>query len=146
MCIRDRVSTQSTGVSPDSNMAAELTPEEKESLKAIKIKTGVCRRMRKEYTFYVKDNVALKANVDKMKEENACPHDIKKQEEVLEEGEMMLTPTLAKLQTQYEELWGQCAEVEEEESAITATEEYGITKTLLAEIGQMEEISSMDEE
>merc|ERR1719345_461450 len=99
--------------------AAELSPEDKETLKAIKIKTGITRRMRKEYQFYMDDVVKLKVVVDKMKDENACSHDIKKQEEVMGEGEMMITPTLTKLQDHYEELWSQCAEAEEAGCAIT---------------------------
>merc|ERR1712166_829775 len=101
------------GNSNKTNMADEA--ETKDIIRQIKIKAGICRRIRKEYTFYVNDAKALRETVEKLKEDN-------------------------------EELWQLYAE-HEENAAVIADEEFVVpAKTLLVEVGAMEEVNSMDDD
>lgn len=59
-------------------------------LRQIFIKTGVVKRYTKEKISYEKEAVKEKQRLEKFKEENRDEHDIKKQEEVIQESLMMV--------------------------------------------------------
>eukprot|EP00603_Paraphysomonas_imperforata_P009322 CAMPEP_0114435880 /NCGR_PEP_ID=MMETSP0103-20121206/13105_1 /TAXON_ID=37642 ORGANISM="Paraphysomonas imperforata, Strain PA2" /NCGR_SAMPLE_ID=MMETSP0103 /ASSEMBLY_ACC=CAM_ASM_000201 /LENGTH=125 /DNA_ID=CAMNT_0001606013 /DNA_START=32 /DNA_END=412 /DNA_ORIENTATION=- len=61
------------------------------------IQMGVCKRMSKEASYYVKEVEENSARVKKMKEDDQDPFDIKKQEEVLDESVMMVPDSRRRL-------------------------------------------------
>jgi hypothetical protein len=54
----------------------------KESRRALKIKCGAVLRLHKEIGFYEAEAAKEAAKVDKMRADNACPHDVKQQARV----------------------------------------------------------------
>merc|ERR1712159_279616 len=93
--------------------------EEDALLKDIKIKTGICKRCAKELVMYKKENEKLQAVVTKLEEEGACSHDIKKQQEVLEENLNIIPSAIARLQQAYDNL---CVLLDENEENAEASE------------------------
>mmetsp|Transcript_23771 Transcript_23771/g.61012 ORF Transcript_23771/g.61012 Transcript_23771/m.61012 type:complete len:112 (+) Transcript_23771:186-521(+) len=61
-----------------------------DQVRQLKIKTGSVKRLRKELTMYEKEHEKELARVDKMKADDADPHDLKHAENVLSEAAMML--------------------------------------------------------
>lgn len=59
-------------------------------LKAIKIKTGVVKRITKEKIVYEREVEEQKENIEKFKKAGKDEYDIRKQEEVLQECLMMI--------------------------------------------------------
>lgn len=59
-------------------------------IRQIKIKTGVVKRIAKEKSLYEKEAEQQKNKVQKLKDEGQDEHDIRKQEEVLQESLMMV--------------------------------------------------------
>ena len=59
-------------------------------LRQIFIKTGVVRRYAKEKVSYEKETVREKERMQKFRDENRDIHDIRKQEEVIQESLMMI--------------------------------------------------------
>ncbi|KAG7300089.1 hypothetical protein JYU34_015628 [Plutella xylostella] len=59
-------------------------------IRQIKIKTGVVKRIAKETTVYEKEAELQKIRVQKTKDEGRDEHDVRKQEEVLQEALMMV--------------------------------------------------------
>lgn len=59
-------------------------------IRQIKIKTGVVKRIAKEKVVYEKEAEQQKARVQKIKDEGQDEHNIRKQEEVLQESLMMV--------------------------------------------------------
>jgi hypothetical protein len=55
----------------------------KEGRRALKIKCGAVSRLHKEIGFYEAEAAKEAAKVDKMRADNACPHDVKQQARVL---------------------------------------------------------------
>ena len=51
----------------------------KEGRRVLKIKCGAVSRLRKEITLYEVEATQQQAKVDRMRADNACPHDIKQQ-------------------------------------------------------------------
>merc|ERR1711959_343949 len=82
--------------------------EEEAILKDIKIKTGICKRCRKELEMYKAENSKLQAVVDKLEADGACPHDVSKQKEVLEENVNIIPSAISRLQQAYENLCTIC--------------------------------------
>merc|ERR1712057_145941 len=83
---------------------------EESLIKDVRIKTGICKRCTKELTLYKAENGKLQAVVDKLEADGACPHDIKKQREVLEENVNIIPSAISRLQDAYENLWSLCEE------------------------------------
>lgn len=59
-------------------------------IRQIKIKTGVVKRIAKEKTVYEKEVEQQKNRIQKIKDEGQDEHNIRKQEEVLQESLMMV--------------------------------------------------------
>lgn len=59
-------------------------------IRQIKIKTGVVKRIAKEKTVYEKEAELQKNRVQKLKDEGQDEHNVRKQEEVLQESLMMV--------------------------------------------------------
>ncbi|XP_046677966.1 tubulin-specific chaperone A isoform X1 [Homalodisca vitripennis] len=73
-------------------------------IKTIKIKTGVVKRLAKEKVMYEKDAESQRNRVQKYKDEGKDDHDVRKQEEVLQECLMMVPDCQRRLVKAYEEL------------------------------------------
>jgi len=74
------------------------------TVRNLKIKTGVVKRLGKEVIYYQKEYEQQQARIDKLVEQNADIHDINKQKEVLEETNMMIPDTKRRLEVAYKEL------------------------------------------
>eukprot|EP00386_Alphamonas_edax_P010336 GDKI01033468.1.p2 GENE.GDKI01033468.1~~GDKI01033468.1.p2 ORF type:complete len:147 (-),score=56.41 GDKI01033468.1:43-483(-) len=79
---------------------------EGELLKSIKVKHGVLKRIRKELLAYRKEEVNMREKVQKMKDENKDPHDIRQQENVLGETLMMIPDSARRLKDAYLDMEG----------------------------------------
>ncbi|XP_014668344.1 PREDICTED: tubulin-specific chaperone A-like [Priapulus caudatus] len=66
-------------------------------IKNIRIKTGVVKRIAKEKNMYEKEAQMLQERVEKMKAEGRDEHDIKKQQEVTQESNMMIPDCVKRL-------------------------------------------------
>lgn len=73
-------------------------------IRTIKIKTGVVKRLAKEKVMYEKEAVQQKERVERFKSEGKDEHDVRKQEEVLQESLMMVPDCQRRLVKAYEEL------------------------------------------
>ncbi|KAK0181360.1 hypothetical protein PV327_003652 [Microctonus hyperodae] len=73
-------------------------------LRTIKIKTGVVKRLAKEKITYEKEAIRQKERIQEYKDQGKDGHDIKKQEEVLQESLMMVPDCQRRLQRAFEEL------------------------------------------
>lgn len=93
----------------------------------IKIKTGVVKRIAKEKEYYEKEAVKLKEQWEKMKADGKCEHDVKKQEEIWQESNMMIPDCERKLKNAWEELH----KLTETEADLNETEEYKAAVTML---------------
>ncbi|XP_074033471.1 tubulin binding cofactor A [Leptinotarsa decemlineata] len=92
-------------------------------LRTIKIKTGVVKRLAKEKTVYELEADQQKNRIEKLKGQGKDEYEIKKQEEVLNECQMMVPDCQRRLAVAFEEL-KQILETEqdlkEDESYLTA--------------------------
>mmetsp|Transcript_37312 Transcript_37312/g.94093 ORF Transcript_37312/g.94093 Transcript_37312/m.94093 type:complete len:114 (-) Transcript_37312:1559-1900(-) len=73
-------------------------------IKGLKVKTAGVKRTHKELTMYEKERDREQAKVDKLKADNAEPHDIKQAENVLAESAMMIPETRQRLETAFNDL------------------------------------------
>ncbi|CAH0553967.1 unnamed protein product [Brassicogethes aeneus] len=73
-------------------------------IRTIKIKTGVARRLAKEKTVYELEAEQQKVRIEKYKQEGRDEHDIRKQEEVLQESLMMVPDCQRRLQVAFNDL------------------------------------------
>ncbi|CRK99176.1 CLUMA_CG012474, isoform A [Clunio marinus] len=73
-------------------------------LRQIFIKTGVVKRYAKEKVSYEKEAENEQKRILKFRAENRDEHDIRKQEEVIQENLMMIPECQRRLKTAYEEL------------------------------------------
>lgn len=73
-------------------------------LKQLKIKTGVVKRLAKEKVMYEKEAETQRNRIQKFKDEGKDDHDVRKQEEVLQESLMMVPDCQRRLAKAYEEL------------------------------------------
>ncbi|XP_067667202.1 tubulin-specific chaperone A-like [Haliotis asinina] len=96
-------------------------------IKQIKIRTGVVKRLTKEKSMYEKEVETLEARVNKLKEEGADEHDVRKQTEVLQESRMMIPDTKKRLKTACEEL----NQMLQKDSDLSEREEFGQAKEIL---------------
>ncbi|KAF7284595.1 tubulin binding cofactor A [Rhynchophorus ferrugineus] len=98
-------------------------------IKTLKIKTGVVKRLAKEKTVYEKEAEQQKNRIQKYKTEGRDEHDVKKQEEVLQESLMMIPDCQRRLAKAFEELKG----ILESEQDLKETEEYSTAQKVLEE-------------
>jgi len=73
-------------------------------IKTLKIKTGVVKRLAKEKVMYEKEADSQRNRVQKYKDEGKDEHDVRKQEEVLQECLMMVPDCQRRLVKAYDEL------------------------------------------
>ncbi|XP_046549871.1 tubulin-specific chaperone A-like [Haliotis rubra] len=93
----------------------------------IKIHTRVVKRLTKEKSMYEKEVETLEARVNKLKDDGADEHDIRKQTEVLQESRMMIPDTKKRLKTAYEEL----EQILQNDSDLSERGEFGQAKDAL---------------
>merc|ERR550514_2018685 len=72
--------------------------------KQLRIKTGVCKRLRKDITYYEKEKAQQEQKIAKMVDEGKCEYDVKKQREVLDETISMLPETKGRLENGFDDL------------------------------------------
>lgn len=88
--------------------------------KRLRVQIGVVKRMVKEVSAYEKEVVENGERVQKMKDEGKDEYDIKKQEEVLAESQMMIPDSKNRLEAAIEKLGDVLGEAEEEGGADAA--------------------------
>lgn len=88
--------------------------------KRLKVQIGVVKRMIKEVAAYEKEAIDNGARVQKMKDDGKDEYDIKKQEEVLAESQMMIPDSKNRLEAAIEKLSDVLGEAEEEGGADAA--------------------------
>lgn len=98
-------------------------------IRTLKIKTGVVKRLAKEKTVYEREAEQQRNRIDKIKAEGRDEHDIKKQEEVLQECLMMVPDCQRRLAKAFEELKG----ILESEQDLKDTEDYLTAQKILDE-------------
>ncbi|WVQ65933.1 uncharacterized protein L199_004111 [Kwoniella botswanensis] len=69
-----------------------------QSLKQLKIKTGVVKRLHREESIYVQEVVDQKRVIEKLKDNGADGADIRAAERVLRDSEMMIPRTKSQLE------------------------------------------------
>eukprot|EP00736_Rhodelphis_marinus_P005520 Rmarinus@m.28292 len=74
------------------------------STRDLKIKTGKVSRTRKEYLSYQQEKAKQESRIEQMKKDGKGEHEIRKQEEVLQETVVMLPDTRMRLSQYMEEL------------------------------------------
>eukprot|EP00244_Chara_vulgaris_P014550 TRINITY_DN9183_c0_g1_i10.p1 TRINITY_DN9183_c0_g1~~TRINITY_DN9183_c0_g1_i10.p1 ORF type:complete len:113 (-),score=33.46 TRINITY_DN9183_c0_g1_i10:872-1210(-) len=98
--------------------------------KQLKRKTDVYKRVSKELQSYEKEVAREQAKVDKMKAEGADPFDIKQQENVLAESQMMIPDCRKRLTKALQDLESLLSEAEEDPSVV-GTEELTNAKSIV---------------
>ncbi|XP_043278197.1 tubulin-specific chaperone A [Venturia canescens] len=98
-------------------------------LRTLKIKTGVVKRLAKEKISYEKESVLQRERVQKYKDLGKDGHDIRKQEEVLQECLMMVPDCQRRLAKAFEEL----KKILETEQDLKETEPYTEAEKVLSE-------------
>ena len=78
--------------------------DNKDALRALKIKTGVLRRAQRELAMYRAEIVSEGAKLDTMKANGRDPHDIKQQDQVLGESSMMIGDCTTRRENAYNDL------------------------------------------
>ncbi|XP_055306073.1 tubulin-specific chaperone A [Sitodiplosis mosellana] len=73
-------------------------------IRQIKIKTGVVKRLTKEKTVYVKEIDQQKVRIERLRGEGKDEHVLRKEEEILQEAQMMVPDSHRRLVKAYEEL------------------------------------------
>jgi len=99
------------------------------SLRTLKIKTGVVRRLAKEKITYETEAIQQEERIQKYKEQGKDVHLIKKQEEVLQESLMMIPDCQRRLLKAYEDL----KKIVDTEQDLKDTEAFVEAKTVLKE-------------
>ena len=91
------------------------------SSQKMKTQLSITKRMIKEVAAYEKEVVTNEARIQKMRDEDKDPYDIRKQEEVLQESYMMVPDSKARLEAAIEELRA-AVEACEGDSSVNAAE------------------------
>ncbi|WWC62409.1 uncharacterized protein I303_105005 [Kwoniella dejecticola CBS 10117] len=104
-----------------------------QSLKQLKIKTGVVKRLHKEESVYAQEVVDQKKVVHKLKDAEAEGADIRAAERVLKDSEMMVPRTRGQLEEAVQSLDDLVTALEGEES-ISSSQEYKDAAAQLKEI------------
>ncbi|XP_063982400.1 tubulin-specific chaperone A [Diachasmimorpha longicaudata] len=98
-------------------------------LRTLKIKTGVVKRLAKEKVTYEKEVTLQKERIQKYKDQGKDSHDIRKQEEVLQESLMMIPDCQRRLVKASEEL----KKILESEQDLKESESYIDAEKVLEE-------------
>lgn len=102
-----------------------------EVIKHLKIKTNSVKRVHKEFLSYEKEKDKETARVEKMKAENADPHDLKQAEAVLQESALMIPETRQRLEAVFSDLQAYLSENAED---IKDTEELKTAEEIIATV------------
>lgn len=95
-CVATRVlADQQTSVESEVDPSLQMSADQKRSLK---IKTGAVKRTSKEYLSYFTEKKKEEAFLEKMRIISADPYDIKQQENVVQESQMMIPETKKQLE------------------------------------------------
>ena len=78
--------------------------DNKEALRALKIKTGVMTRVRKELAMYEQEVKTETEKLEAMKAEGRDPHDVKQQDQVLGESTMMIGDCKSRMESAFNDL------------------------------------------
>ena len=105
---------------------------DKNTLRTIKIKTGVLKRSVKDYSSYREEAKQLEAKVDKLKAEEADEHDINKQTQVMQESLDMLPSCKTKIESALEDL-KEVVEDQQENEDYKESEEGKNAEAIIAE-------------
>mmetsp|Transcript_24437 Transcript_24437/g.61425 ORF Transcript_24437/g.61425 Transcript_24437/m.61425 type:complete len:140 (-) Transcript_24437:302-721(-) len=127
-------------------------PVSAEDARQCKIKLGTVKRSRKEYEFYLKEESKQRFLVQKMTDEDKCKHDIKQQQECLNETLTVLPEAKKRLEKFAVELNSFLSETFDDTDFSTAEEEAGKDeaaegdKILLESKGVLKELAGLDAE
>ena len=78
--------------------------DNKEALRALKIKTGVMTRVRKELAMYEQEVKTETEKLEAMKADGRDPHDVKQQDQVLGESTMMIGDCKSRMESAFNDL------------------------------------------
>jgi len=78
--------------------------DNKEALRALKIKTGVMTRVKKELAMYEQEVKTETEKLETMKSEGRDPHDVKQQDQVLGESTMMISDCKSRMEGAFNDL------------------------------------------
>ncbi|KOB69032.1 Tubulin-specific chaperone A [Operophtera brumata] len=98
-------------------------------IRQIKIKTGVVKRLAKEKVVYEKEAELQRNRIQKIKDEGQDEHNIRKQEEVLQESLMMVPDCQRRLQKAFADL----KSVLETEQDLKGSEVYTAAEQVLTD-------------
>ncbi|KAI8109098.1 hypothetical protein M9435_005514 [Picochlorum sp. BPE23] len=98
-----------------------------EQLRSITIKTGIVRRLAKELNMYREEEKKEKEKVQKMKESEADPYDIKYAESIMNESSAMVPDTEQRLKVAIKDLTS-CLE---ENQSLEKTDEFQAATEIL---------------
>ncbi|EEH56743.1 uncharacterized protein MICPUCDRAFT_27395 [Micromonas pusilla CCMP1545] len=108
-----------------------MTADNREATRALKIKTGVLTRVRRELAMYSDEVAKETAKLETMKAEGRDPHDVRQQDQVLGESSMMIGDCKTRMENAFNEL---LAATEEHGEECADSEELAVAKALLDEV------------
>ena len=103
-----------------------------EALRALKIKTGSCRRLSKEVASYGQEAEGQQKRIDKLRAEGADEYTLKKQEEVKQESVDMIADVRTRLGKAVRDLEA-CVAENEGEAGVKGSEELEVAKAMVAQ-------------
>ena len=110
---------------------------DKNSVKQLKIKTGILRRTMKDHTSYKKEETQLNEKLQKMIEEGKEEHDIMAQQKCISETTETLATCKPRIQNAIDDLENTIATFNEQEgeliTALKDTQEWSLGESTLAE-------------
>ena len=81
-----------------------MTADNREATRALKIKTGVLTRVRRELAMYSDEVAKETAKLETMKAEGRDPHDVRQQDQVLGESAMMIGDCKTRMENAFNDL------------------------------------------
>ena len=81
-----------------------MTADNREATRALKIKTGVLTRVRRELAMYSDEVAKEMAKLETMKAEGRDPHDVRQQDQVLGESAMMIGDCKTRMENAFNDL------------------------------------------
>ena len=104
---------------------------EGDSKRQLKIKSGIVKRITREFESYLKEVAKDKDRIEKLRENGAEAHDVRKQEEVLQETISMVPNTRKRLQDALEDLCNFMKDNDTDEE-LMRTEEWTEASTVVS--------------
>ena len=87
-----------------THTSRDTMADNKEALRALKIKTGVMTRVKKELAMYEQEVKTETEKLETMKSEGRDPHDVKQQDQVLGESTMMISDCKSRMEGAFNDL------------------------------------------